>query len=251
MHLFLQAFLPLLDFDLCLSSRSLDEQIVHQVTNGRLIPWDNEHDKMQTVVGTTIGALSPISSTFSFFNKIGGTLITEHGIIPVVVSTFVVRVEPFYILTSFRDHTDLKRSRDRVVLQVTIVPVSKRHGIVETRPWRETGCIMVMKSVNCIIINTCIKGMCRVVFKANEELLTVGDTEALHFYRAPIAYTSRVLHKWEIIFIPWEQLPQSILIVFRWFLICAVCWCTVSFQFGSRNRAICEIGELYHYWFIN
>jgi len=147
---------------------------------------------MQTVVDMTIGALSPIPSNFSFFNKIGGTLITEHGIIPVVVSTFVVRVEPFYILTSFRDHTDLKRSRDRVVLQVTIVPVSKRHGIVETRPWREAGCIAGIEKVTNISI--IINEMCRVVFKANEELLTVGDTEALHFYRPLIAYTSRILH---------------------------------------------------------
>jgi len=102
---------------------------------------------MQTVVGITICALPPIHGVPGFLSKIGGTLITEHGIIPVVVSTFVVRVEPFYILTSFRDHTDLKRSRDRVVLQVTIVPVSKRHGIVETRPWREAGCIVGVESV--------------------------------------------------------------------------------------------------------
>ena len=33
-----------------------------------------------------------------------------------------------------------------------------------------------------------------VLLKADEELLTVGDSKALHFNTAQIAYASRVLH---------------------------------------------------------
>ena len=44
--------------------------------------------------------------------------------------------------------------------------------------------------------------MIRVIFKADEELLTVGDTETLHLNTAPIALPSRVGHVGVIIFIP-------------------------------------------------
>ena len=100
---------------------------------------------MHTVVGMTISAFSPVPSLHGFLSITSLALIAEVRIRIVVISTFVVRVESFNILTSFRDHTDLKSCRDRVIFQVTIVPVSKRHGIVETRPWREAGCVIDAK----------------------------------------------------------------------------------------------------------
>ena len=147
----------------------------------------------------TISAFSPVPSLQGFLSITILTLIAEVRIRIVVISTFVVRVESFNILTSFRDHTDLKRSRDRVIFQVTIVPVSKRHGIVETRPWREAGCVIGVKFVKCISIH--INKMCRVLFKADEELLTVGDPKALHFNTAQIAYASRVIQVGFVLFV--------------------------------------------------